>query len=190
MIKKIIFIGLFCLATLAIYGQEPIQTERDKLIWDAFALSSKEFKNLKDSTNKLITKHFSVVFPDLKQVKDTVDFLSFAIEIQVVKHGDSTEIKNIAVNDTSAYILYKNFDFLRYINFSAVLKDRKEAILIIPVGIIVGYVSYPGAPRPMIQAGFELVKKIGAMFNYRNRQTEDFIYLNPSIFLTEARRYD
>lgn len=120
--KSIFIIILFCFNALISNAQN-----REKIIKEYFALDPIEFKNQKDSVDELISRHFSVTYVNYKKhLKDSVALYSFAIELNVVKHKDSTLVKTINVNDSIAKVLYKDFDFLKYINFSSILKEKRK----------------------------------------------------------------
>ncbi len=131
--------------------------------------------------------------PNKQKLKDSVDLYSFAIEIHVELRDKKTIINKVSVNDSIAYVLYKDFDFLKSINFISVMRGKKQAIIIIPVAIIIAYVNHPVSSVPMLKAE-TLMDKIVKMFNYdyknKDKQTNDFIYLNPVVCLTGTKIYD
>ncbi|PWS26572.1 hypothetical protein DHW03_17550 [Pedobacter yonginense] len=139
----------------------------------------------------LISNEASI--PNKQKLKDSVDFYSFAIEICVKLKGKNTIIDKISVNDSIAYVLYKDFNFLRSINFTSVMGGKKQAVIVVPVGIIIAYVNHPVSKVPMLEAE-DLQNKIVKMFNYdyrnKDKHTNDFIYLNPIVSLTGTKTYD
>lgn len=189
--KSIFIIMLFCINTLITNAQS-----REKTIKKYFDMNPVEFKNQKDSVNDLISRYFSATDVDYEgKLKDSVALYTFAIELNVVKQKDSTLVKSINVNDSIAKVLYKDFDFLKYINFSSVLKEKKEAILVIPVAIQIAWVNKPTTATAMLKVGNgEILNRIAAMFNldYKRKKTktEHFIYLTPILHLTGTIVYD
>lgn len=189
--KSIFIIILFCFNALISNAQN-----REKIIKEYFALDPIEFKNQKDSVDELISRHFSVTYVNYKKhLKDSVALYSFAIELNVVKHKDSTLVKTINVNDSIAKVLYKDFDFLKYINFSSILKEKKEAILVLPVAIQIAWVNKPTTATAMLKVGNgEILDRIAAMFNLdlkrKKTKTDHFIYLTPILHLTGTIVYD
>ncbi|MBC8987496.1 hypothetical protein H9X96_17140 [Pedobacter sp. N36a] len=189
--KSIFIILLLCFNALISNAQH-----REKIIKEYFGLDPIEFKNQKDSVNELIRRHFSITDVDYEgKLKDSVALYSFAIELNVVKHKDSTLVKTINVNDSIAKVLYKDFYFLKYINFSSVLKEKKEAILVIPVAIQITWINKPTMATPMLKAGDgEILDRIATMFNLDLKQkklkTDHFIYLTPILYLAGTKTYE
>lgn len=189
--KNIFIIILFCFNALISNAQS-----REKIIKEYFALDPVEFKNQKDSVNKLISRYFSTTYVDYEgKLKDSVALYSFAIELNVVKHKDSTLVKTINVNDSISKVLFKDFDFLKYINFSSVLKEKKEAILVIPVAIQITWINKPTTATPMLKiSDGQILDRIAAMFNMdlkrKQTKTEHFIYLTPILYLAGTITYE
>lgn len=146
--------------------------------------------------NEKINDHIMGVGPNklnLRNLKDSVDLYAFAIELKVSRKNKKTIVESISVNDSIAYVLYKDFDFLKDINYYSVLNNKKKATVVIPVAILIAYVNHPVSSRPMLKAE-ELLPKVVKMFNFNYKELEkrssDFIYLNPVMCLCGTKYYD
>ncbi len=159
-----------------------------------FFLDANAQKPLSESEiNKLISDSlFNGKLENFRKLKDSVDFYAFALELNIKKKGKYAIMETINTNDSIAYVIYDNFDFLKKINYSSILKERKSATIIIPVGIIISYVNNPTGPIPLLKAE-ELMPKLAKLFNKdfkKNNQLSKFIYLDPIICLCSTKVYD
>lgn len=135
----------------------------------------------------------SLVFKlQTKQLKDSIAFYSFAFKVDVNLVKDSTQITSVTVNDSIAYTVYSNFDFLKEINYASFISAGKRATIIIPVGIIV--VNHDFLPSDARQMKIEgLTKNLNKLFDYNelnNDQIPKYIFLAPCIISTNKAIYD
>lgn len=141
--------------------------------------------------NRLILETLSSNKQNLSSLKDSIDFYAFAIELDVSSSNKNTHVTKIKVNDSVANTIYADFDFLKKINYVNMLKGRKQAKIIIPVGIIIAYVKNPVMPVPLLKAE-ELMPKLSKLFKKdfeKNNPLSDFIYLDPFICLCSTKVY-
>jgi len=173
MIRSIFYTAFFFLLwTTEIYGQQILSPQK--------------------INEKIVSYLMSPNTIRTTQLKDSVDFYAFAIELKVSRIGNKTSVNTINVNDSIAYVLYKDFNFLKEINFHSIIKERKEAVIIIPVGIIIAYVKKPISTIPLLKAE-ELMPKIVKMFNKKydsDNTLSDFIYLDPMMCIGGTKVYD
>lgn len=145
--------------------------------------------------NEKINDHIMGVGPNklnLRNLKDSVDLYAFAIELKVSRKNKKTIVESISVNDSIAYVLYKDFDFLKDINYYSVLNNKKKATVVIPVAILIAYVKHPVSSKAMLKAE-ESMQKIIKMFNYSRKEPEKrssgFIYLNAVMCICTTKVY-
>lgn len=129
----------------------------------------------------------------LDRFLDSVEFYSFAIQLDVKYKKGKGIVEKIGTNDSIAYQLYENFDFLKQLDYSSLLNGKKKATIIIPIGIILAYTKKNTLKTPMIKAE-SLMSKLYKMYNISypipRNVINSYIFLNPVICTCGYKIYD
>lgn len=119
--------------------------------------------------------------------KDTNMVYMFAYKVEVKKSkAGNVEIKDINSSDSSSKLIYKNTDFIKKINFSILMGEKKHCTFVFPVVIFLGH--YEGNHPGMIKIS-DVIKKF-LPYLYLNgtgiEPTYDYIYIPALILLTST----
>lgn len=129
----------------------------------------------------------------LDRFLDSVEFYTFAIQLDVKYKKGKGVVEKVSVNDSIAYVFYKDFDFLKQINYLSLLQQKKNATVVIPVGIIIAYTVKRKPIPPTIKAE-ELMSKLYKMYNISYPEPRNvinnYIFLNPVICTCGYKVYD
>jgi hypothetical protein len=150
-----------------------------------------------ESEKKKIDEFFFNNMP-WKTTPDSNMLIGFSFKISVTRNTDG-QLKPISIiaNDKIAYKIYPKYEFLKTINYELFLKDKKEAIFIIPTFIEItdsksdtsrNYLMnfynksiFGGSMRRAVQSMFYMDQPKG------NNNLENYIYLSPNIVAMDKR---
>lgn len=168
---KVLQLSMMIVLCLMVFLQSSAQTKEQKVLFDKIA---------------------SGFNSDITKLPDSLAFYTFAIELHIKKLGDSTNIKSIMLNDSIGYLINKGYDYLRDLNFSAVMDGKKEATIILPVSLIVYNNNNPKIREQ--QLSFEnLTHHIHKLFNYdalKKTINKRYIYLEPLMIYANKAVFD
>jgi hypothetical protein len=160
-------------------------------------IQAQNFRSEKEIENIKIHDFFS---SDLQWeiTPDSNMIIGFAFKISVQKTADG-DLKpfSIIATDTMAYTIFPNYEFLKSINYKLFLKEKKEAIFIIPVFIDLADSGRKPTREYLMDYytknvyGRSMSKAVRSMFfldqTQGNIHTENYIYLTPYIIAKEKR---
>ncbi len=114
--KKLIIFSLLSLLSFSLYAQDQKEIERKKI------------------------PNLFLEALDRKYLKDTNNIHMFAIKVNVLKDKKGKlSIQSIISNDTSAHLMFKDFNFLKKVNYNLFMENRLKATFVFPVSIILEY---------------------------------------------------
>jgi hypothetical protein len=160
-------------------------------------IQAQNFRSEKEIENIKIHNFFS---SDLQWeiTPDSNMIIGFAFKISVQKNEDG-QLKAISIiaNDTIAFKIFSKYEFLKSINYKLFLKEKKEAIFIIPVFIDLADSGRKPTREYLMDYytknvyGRSMSKAVRSMFfldqTQRNNHIENYIYLTPYIIAKEKR---
>lgn len=123
-------------------------------------------------------------------LKDSVALYTFAIKLKLSNISSRSHIENITINEQFALSLYKDFNFLKNIDFIPLMHGKKRISMVIPVMLLVSETNKATDHRIKID---DLPKKFKAFMNYdhnRKSMTDKYIYLDPQVITIETKVYD
>ena len=120
---------------------------------------------------------------------DTNQVFLFAFKVQVSKQASgSYKIMSLTVNDSVAYKLYRNFDFIRNIDYKVFAGDRDTATFVLPVAILLQYPTKINLGMASIDVlSGSLIKYLYLQDEKGNpAETSGFIYLPLDVLKTST----
>jgi hypothetical protein len=163
------------------------------ILLNCLTIRAQNAPTVAEINSKILEKLVLKGVPNYKKLPDSVELYTFNIQLKIIKKNNMTVVKELNVSDRIANLVFKDFNFLKDINYNNLLKSRKSASIIIPIAIIIAYVNTPISKTPMIKAE-PLMEKLPQLFNYDYKkpdvQPSDFIYLAPIIVLAGTKTYN
>lgn len=74
---------------------------------------------------------------DGKNLKDSIALYTLSIQITIKKSKGKTIVNNIKYNDDIGYVIFKDFNLLKEIDYSTLIPKRHYAVINIPIAYIV-----------------------------------------------------
>lgn len=128
---------------------------------------------------------------DLNKLKDSIAMYSFAFKVDIENDSEHIKISKIEVNDSLAYSLYKDFDFLKRVDYKTLLGKSKKSSVIFPVMIVlVGY-SENDKPKQQVLPLSNIygIKRTIEQLFYENKNAGDYIYYRPTALFIDKTKY-
>jgi len=162
-IQKICFIILLCCMSKIGFSQTP---------------KEKELLKLQKLFSRAISKD---------NFRDTNMTYMFSFKVDVTKGADNVaHIKNITASDSSASLIYKNYDFLKKIDYKLLMGERTICSFIFPVAI---FLEYPTKTNSGMVSSTDVANKL-VNFLYLSGSgmdnTSDYIYIRGLIMRTST----
>lgn len=85
----------------------------------------------------------------MEKIKDTNQIILFAVKVKVDNTKDKIVVKDISVSDSTHVYIYKNFDFLKTVNYN-VFTDRRAKDLNFVFPISISVVNVKKKPDPYL----------------------------------------
>lgn len=119
--------------------------------------------------------------------RDTNMTYMFSFKVDVTKGADNVaHIKNITASDSSASLIYKNYDFLKKIDYKLLMGERTICSFIFPVAI---FLEYPTKTNSGMVSSTDVANKL-VNFLYLSGSgmdnTSDYIYIRGLIMRTST----
>lgn len=155
------------------------------LIFSLLVLTLKA-QSAKDLELRKLKKLFrtSISRADFKDT-NTVYMFAYKVEVRKTKSGN-VQVESINSSDSSSKLIYKNTDFIKEVNFSVFMGDRKHCTFVFPVVIFLE--NYEGKHPGMIKVS-EMVDKFLPYLYLTGSgvdPTYDYIYIPATIMLTST----
>lgn len=162
-IQKICFIILLCCLSKIGFGQTPKEKELLKL-------------------QKLFSRTIS-----RDNFRDTNMTYMFSFKVDVTKgHDNVAHVKKITASDSSAALIYKNYDFLKKIDYKVLMGERSICSFIFPVAI---FLEYPTKNNSGMVRSTDVAKKLMNFLYLSGSGTDntpDYIYVPALIMRTST----
>jgi hypothetical protein len=145
------------------------------------------------SQSKLIdelNKHFS---KNLKfsGFKDSVALYTFSIKLDLEVEKNKDQMVVYKINDSIGKLIFKDLSFLKTMDYTPLLKDKKQLSVVIPVGVVMArYNETEASPCITIK---DLDKKILKLFNVHageDLRNDGLLYLPPFVIYVDKTVYD
>lgn len=114
----------------------------------------------------------------IEEVKDTNQIILFAVKVKVDNTKDKILVKDISVSDSTHAYIYKNFDFLKTVNYN-VFTDRRAEDLNFVFPISISVVNVKKEPEPYLPSINFSKNILNYLFfkDYDNDLIADYIFI-------------